>query len=175
MVELLIFIVIIVVFGQILLSTLFRSKSDFKAPKTKAVTAQTLKAFEAAPSLFVNDPERIFYLTLKKYLPQGYDLQTKTRLEDIIRVKASIKGKERWGHRGRIKSRHVDFLIINQQGVPIAAIELDGKSHNPKNPSAADQLKTGLFKQVQIPLWRVRVGESFEQNAATICAQLSLH
>lgn len=173
MFEFIVVIGVIIVFGQVIFSTMFGSKADFKKPKTQAVNAQILESYVAVPSLFVNRPEKTFYITLKKTLPYGYDLHAKTRLEDIIQVKSSIKGKERWAQRGRIKSRHVDFLIINHDGAPIAAIELDGASHNAKNPSTADQLKTGLFKQVHIALYRVSVGDNFEQIAATICAQLS--
>ncbi len=90
---------------------------------------------------------------------------SKVRLEDIIEVKPQIQNqKVRWHLRNRVKSRHVDFLIINKNGHPVFAIELDGASHSDSKATNADDLKNGLFRAVNIPLWRVKTGENFEKN-----------
>jgi len=114
-------LIIISVFIVVMLYLWLRRKgktADFQPPKTQAVTAQSLKAFEAVPSLFVNASERRFYRILKRHIPKGYDLQTKTRLEDIIRVKPAIQGRDRWAHLWRVKTgddfEHISVKICAQ-------------------------------------------------------------
>jgi len=73
--------------------------------------------------------------------------------------------------RGRVKSRHVDYLITDGQGIPKAAIELDGSSHN-KEAYAADMLKDGIFEAVGLPLIRVRTGTDYSQAARRILSEI---
>ena len=148
----------------------FRDK-DFVPPKTAPSDARTYAAFEMAESLFVNRSETAFFQILHRHLPAGYHLHSKTRLEDIIRVKRSIKGQAHWHLRGRVKSRHVDYLITDRNGIPKAAIELDGSSHN-KAALAADELKDGLFKAAGLPLLRVQTSSDFHRAAERVIAAL---
>jgi very-short-patch-repair endonuclease len=160
--------IIILIAGLIWLS--FRDKS-FIPPKTAPSDERTYAAFERAESLFVNRSELAFFQVMHRCLPPGFHLHSKTRLEDIIRVKKGISGQARWQLRGRVKSRHVDYLITDRAGVPKAAIELDGSSHN-KDALNADTLKDGLFKAAGVPLMRVRTGTDYERAAARIIAEL---
>jgi len=144
----------------------------FTPPEVSPISRADLSAFEAAPSLFVNGAEAALFHCLKQVLPAGFHLHSKVRLEDIIRVKRGVPQKARWAARGRVKSRHVDFLITASSGKIIMAIELDGRAHNPKNPSEADKVKTALFRAAAISLRRIRVGEDFHHIAATIAAEL---
>ncbi len=159
---------ILVIFLGVMAFALRRGKGDgFKAPKTLPSNARTYEAFERVPSLFVNKSELAFFHALHRNLPQGYHLHSKTRLEDIVRVKAYIQGEGRWKLRARVKSRHVDFLITNAQGIPQTAIELDGFSHN-KEAENADNLKDGIFEAIGLRLVRVRTGENFAHAAQEI-------
>ncbi|WP_427449901.1 DUF2726 domain-containing protein [Litorimonas sp. WD9-15] len=148
-------------------------RKPFAPPAVSPITDRTLDAFEAAPSLWVNGAERGFFLVLLQSLPRGYHLHGKVRLEDIIRVKRNVPEKARWTLRGRVKSRHVDYLITDSTGRSVLAIELDGAAHDPNNPSEADRVKTALFAVTDIPLRRVRVGEDFHLIAATIATELN--
>jgi len=87
-------------------------------------------------------------------------------------VKGSIQGKPRWHLRGRVKSRHVDYLIIDTQGIPKLVIELDGSSHN-QQAQNADTLKDGIFGAVGLPLIRVKIGEDFAKSAQDIMSRLT--
>jgi len=147
-------------------------RKPFIPPQTAPSDERTYAAFERAESLFVNGAERAFFRTLHGALPRGFYLHGKTRLEDIIRVKRGITGEARWRLRGRVKSRHVDYLITDGQGVPKLAIELDGASHS-KAAVNADALKDGLFKAAGLPLIRVKTGGDFAAAAHKIAAQLT--
>ena len=126
-------ILVLLIFGLIFGIGLWRKtrqkRGDFSPPETAPSDARTYGAFEVVPSLFVNRSELAFFHALDRALPKGFYLHSKTRLEDIIRVKPYITGEGRWKLRGRVKSRHVDFLITDGNGVPHIAIELDGSSH----------------------------------------------
>jgi len=163
---------IILIFALVFVWALRRKKKDgFTTPKTAPSDARTYGAYERSPSLFVNRSELAFFHTLRRTLPDGYYLQSKTWLEDIVRVKPFIKGEGRWKLRSRVKSRHVDFLIIDSEGIPCIAIELDGSSHNHETYNA-DSLKDGIFEAIGLSLIRVRTGENFAQAAQDITNRL---
>lgn len=148
----------------------FREKG-FTPPKTAPSNAKIYNAFERAESLFVNRSEAAFFQSLRRALPAAYHLHSKVRLEDIVRVKKAVTGEKRWHLRGRVKSRHVDYLITDVQGVPKAAIELDGNSYN-QEAYAADTLKDGIFEAVGLPLIRVRSGANYAYAVQRILSQI---
>ena len=167
-------LLIVVIFAGIFFWALRRGRGEgFKPPKTAPSDQRTYDAYEKTPSLFVNRSELAFYHALRRVLPRGYSLHSKTRLEDIARVKPYIKGEGRWKLRARVKSRHVDFLIIDDNGAPHIAIEVDGSSHNNKDTRNADSLKDGIFEAIGLLLIRVRTGENFAEAAQEIVKKLS--
>lgn len=168
--------VILLIFAIIVGVYLWRRRpGDFSPPETKPASEQTFRSFQRVPSLFVNSAEFAFFHSLQKSMPPGYFVMSKVRLEDIIRVKPGIANEKiRWHLRQRVKSRHVDFLIINDKGHPVMAIELDGGSHNDEKTKNADDLKNGLFRAAQIPFLRVRTGENFEKVSRKIVSELNV-
>ncbi len=148
------------VFG--LIAYVLLKPKPFSPPKTAPSNEQTYRQFEAAGSLFVNQAEQALFNVILEELPPHLHVMSKVRLEDIIRVRSALKNTRLgWQLRGRVKSRHVDFLIIDRSGHPILAIELDGSSHRSENSQNADNLKNGLFKAANIPLKRIKVGSNF--------------
>ncbi len=167
------YLLLLIPLGIFLLVYILRGKRGFSAPEVSPISNADLQAFERAPSLWVNPAEAALFDLLCRHMPPGFHVHGKVRLEDIIRVKRGLPEQRRWAARGRVKSRHVDYLITNSRGVPVMAIELDGRSHNPQNPSEADKVKTALFKAAGLPLRRILVGENFDLKAATIGKELS--
>ena len=166
-------LVLLIPLGILALAYFLRGGGRFKQPEVSPVPDAQLKFFEAAPSLFVNAAEAVFFSILRGKLPAAFHIHSKVRLEDIIRVKRNVNPKLRWAARGRVKSRHVDYLITTREGRMILAIELDGSSHNPKNPSEADKVKTALFQAAGLPLRRIRVGEDFDAAATKLITEIS--
>ena len=164
-------IVGLVVTALVLLGGRTKPDADFKAPATTAVPDQDLKGYVAAESLFVQPSEYALFCALERAVPGHLRVMAKVRLEDIIKVRRGLPNKTAWSLRGRVKSRHVDFVICTQRGKVLCAIELDGLSHKPGN--LADDLKDRLFARVGIPLHRIRVGDKFAPRVARIMADLS--
>lgn len=165
-----IIIILLIIAG---LALWFFGRPKFETPKTAASDQRTYRQFEAAPSLFVNRAELNFFHALRKSVPGGFFVQAKVRLEDIIGVKEGVKDPEaRWKLRARVKSRHVDFLIIDQTGAPIVAIELDGPVHDTEDSFNADTLKNGLFKASGVTLVRVASDDDYVARAKDIGTHL---
>lgn len=136
------------------------ARPKFTPPQTAPSDQRTYNQFKAVPSLFASRAELRFFLALDKVLPDGYYVMSKVRLEDVICVKPSVKDAEaKWKLRARVKSRHVDFLIIDNAGKPLMGIELDGPHHDQDDAFHADTLKNGLFQAANIPLTRVGANE----------------
>lgn len=142
----------------------FFARPKFDIPKTAPSDQKIYRQFEAAHSVFVNRAEVSFFSAMCRAVPDGFHVLSKVRLEDIIGVKKSIKDPEaKWKLRARVKSRHVDFLIIDAAGKPVAGIEIDGPIHESEDQFNADTLKNGLFKAADVPLIRIPAGtDSFK-------------
>ncbi|MBO5177707.1 MAG: DUF2726 domain-containing protein [Lachnospiraceae bacterium] len=103
--------------------------------------------------------EHTFFITLvREALKRRLLVCPKVRLEDIIYV---TDKQNRNKYRGYIKSRHVDFVLLNANCETVAAIELDDPSHTTKKATKADQFKNDLFFTVKIPLIRIYAGTDY--------------
>jgi very-short-patch-repair endonuclease len=163
----------LIIFVAVIAFILLRSNGKYTPPQSSMPDPKIFRHFEARESLFVNASERAFFLSLEAALPPHFRLQTKTRLEDIIRVAPNLPNpKLAFQLRGRIKSRHIDFLVIDHAGRPRCAIELDGSSHSSQKATAGDTLKNGLFAATGVPLYRVNVGDDFAKCVQDIVRQL---
>ena len=103
--------------------------------------------------------EHAFFVTLvREALKRRLLVCPKVRLEDIIFV---TDKKNRDKFRGYIKSRHVDFVLINAHCETVAAIELDDPSHEHNEAKKTDRFKNELFQKVKIPLIRIKTGTDY--------------
>lgn len=123
----------------------------------------------------MNSSERQLYLFLQKQLGDKYIILAKVRIEDFIDI---LEKRVTWGElqslRGKIKSRHVDFLICNLAVTePLLAIELDGFSHNKVERIERDNFITKLYKEAGLPLKRIRVGDNFNEKVNEIQKMLN--
>ncbi len=149
------------------------SGGGFSAPETSRLPPGDAKLYEKTRSLFVNKAERAFFIILSQHLGTDYLLMTKTRLEDVIGVRRDVRNdKLRWALRGRVKSRHVDFLVCARDGTPLLGIELDGSSHLDMSAQNGDDLKDRIFEAAGLAFIRVNTGEDFELTARRISRKL---
>lgn len=79
----------------------------------------------------------------------------KVRMEDIINVDKNHKNRE--ALRGKIKSRHIDFIICDSHLRVLAGLELDDRSHLSQKAQQADNFKNEVFSSLDIPLFRIKV------------------
>jgi hypothetical protein len=115
----------------------------------------------------MNDSEQAMYINLQKQLGDLFVVLSKVRIEDFVEVKQNgLEKNERWGFRGKIKSRHVDFLICDKATTkPLLAIELDGHSHKNYGRVKRDDFVNNLYKEIGLRIEHVSVGSNFEQES----------
>ncbi|TSA87090.1 DUF2726 domain-containing protein [Deinococcus detaillensis] len=108
-----------------------------------------------AKQYFFSRSEGQFYETLLEALQGGpYIAFPNVRLNDLMMIKAS--GGERQAVLGRLRDKHVDFLIVARaQYRPVLGIELDGASHENDQQQYRDAVKDTLFASARLPLLRL--------------------
>jgi hypothetical protein len=93
-------------------------------------------------ALLVTAGERAAWHTIRKCMPAwAHAVCPKVRIEDFLSAGGDGRG-DRWRLRGYVKSRHVDFLVVDERWLPRLVIEVGRCS--------------GLASQV----WRRLVGEA---------------
>ncbi|MBB5319972.1 DUF2726 domain-containing protein [Marinobacter oulmenensis] len=100
--------------------------------------------------------EGSFFQVLETALPADqYRLFGKVRVEDLIVVKSGLSREGRQSARNRIRSRHVDIVVVDSKTfVPVWAIELDDKSHRAKDRQERDEFLDRAFEAAGLPLIR---------------------
>lgn len=117
--------------------------------------------FERQP-VFTN-AELKFLMTLQEVTPEGAILLSKVRLADFLKVTA----EQRFyiGHFNKVARKHVDFLLVDIDGNPLLAIELDDSSHRTSRRTMEnDAFKNNAFAAAKLPLLRVPVRRSYDAS-----------
>lgn len=63
----------------------------------------------------------------------------------------------------KIKSKHIDFTVVNILYEPLLFIELDDKSHNNSKNKENDIKKDYIFKAINENILRVKINEVSEK------------
>ena len=123
---------------------------------------------------FFTYTEKLFFNELQKQNNEQYIILSKVRLEDIVSAKKSLDWKEKGIKRNYIKSKHIDFVILNKQISQIlCVIELDGKSHDQEKQSKYDKIKNDILNTIGVKFYRIQVGSIFTQKIKTIFESLN--
>lgn len=119
------------------------------------IDANKTSGYESSKSI-ATETEKAFYKVLKQYCDErGYTINLKTRLEDLVEYAKGMDYATKQKYRGQIKSRHVDYLIVNQELKSLFAIELDDDSHLKSKAKETDKFKDEFFNKIGIKLYRV--------------------
>ena len=107
-----------------------------------------------------------FYTNLKKVLEDNYwskyEIYPKVRLSDVI-------GREKWDDWDwRLRSRHVDFVIVDRDQVfkPMLVIELGGDFHKQYWKYKSDKFRNRVLKKSKLPL--ITFNDSSSNNEENI-------
>ena len=142
-------------------------QKDFTPAKLK--TTKPERKYYRARDKFFTRSEYIFFSELEKQNNNKYHIFSKVRLEDIVEVLPDVESKTAYGKRNSIKSRHLDFVLINKDNGKVhCAIELDGDSHKSKKQYQSDRKKDKILSECNITLHRIRVGQNFENKIENI-------
>ena len=117
--------------------------------------------------------EWAFYRKLKP-ITDKYRLHilSKVRMADIVQVKKGLTNKQYYSAFGKIKSRHIDFVLADPRNLRIlAAIELDDNSHQNVDRQQADFFENKLFETIGLPLIRTNGKDDIEKE---LCEKLKI-
>ena len=160
---------IIIFFTLIFLGILIIAK--FLESKLRSAPQQVFKLSFKKKLYFFSIAERKFYDVLKEVAHElNYELFAKVRWADIIY--SNSKGKEWWSNWGRIKSKHVDFLLCEKHDyTPAIIIQLDDSSHSRQDRVNRDNFEAETLKLAGLKLVRFKVQQDYlkEEIRARIC------
>lgn len=126
-------VIIVVVLGVVATAFL----KFWRPPARKALVTYPYARHTA---LFSQTEQRLLW-ALRDAVPQ-LQVFGKVRMEDVIGVQRDLSQSAYVSARNRIKSRHLDFVLIEPTSSwIICAIELDDASHNQAGARLADNLK----------------------------------
>ncbi len=108
----------------------------------------------AKPCFFSRSESQFYEALLEALRGSPYTAFPNVRLNDLFSIKAS--GSERQAVLGRLRDKHVDFLIVERAHYkPALGIELDGASHGHERQQYRDAVKDLLFASAELPLLRL--------------------
>lgn len=155
-----IILIIILIVVNSLLNNKTTAKKINKIKKESEDINTNINNFPYKAKLLLTKSEYTFFKTLQKILDNDkYIICPKVRLEDFIDV---TDKQEIFKYRGYIKSRHVVFLICDNNLHILFAIELDDKTHNSEKAKNTDEFKNKLFEKIGIKLYRIKTEDNYE-------------
>ncbi len=124
--------------------------------------------------LLLTKNEWSFYKSLKP-ITDKYRLHilSKVRMADIVQVKKGLSNKQFNSAFGKIKSKHVDFVLADPRNLRILmAIELDDSSHDNIDRQQRDYFEDKVFEVVGLPFLRTKGINGVEEQ---ICEKLKIN
>lgn len=105
--------------------------------------------------------EHFFFQSVKEiFKANGLFLCPKVRMEDFIWTDwetYNLTWQQEQAARNRIKSRHIDFLICDEDMRIQGGIELDDSSHYDENAQKKDNFKDNVYQKTGFRCFRVKV------------------
>jgi hypothetical protein len=114
----------------------------------------------------LSDRERELYRRLVQSLPEHLVL-AQVQLLQVLNFK---RGRRTFAVLNRISRLSLDFLILNADTMPVAAVELDDVTHERADRRRADANKNHALRSAGVPLIRWNVRNL--PDGPTICAAL---
>ena len=116
------------------------SKNDNGNASDKSDEAVTAEKLPFRRKYLLTKNEYWFYKTLKEIAEKyNYAVLAKVRLADLVEVSAEAGHKEYLKYFGKIKSKHIDFMLCNKENLyPELLIELNDGSHDTNDRVSRD-------------------------------------
>ena len=119
--------------------------------------------YDAAPLLASRGEEAVWALLHELNLGQAA-VCPKVRLEDIVRVRDGLPYRDTLQLRGYTRSRHADFLLVDDRLMPMLVVEVDGPHHIQRDQRWRDAVVDGALHSAGIPVLRLHYGEDWRNR-----------
>lgn len=131
--------------------------------KKEILTEENIGSYFKLRDYFFTNSEKPFFDELVRQAGERYIVLSKVRLEDVVTTAKKIDYKEKGLKRNYIKSKHLDFVLVDKSsGKIVYVFELDGYSHNSEKQAKYDKIKDDILNSVVVRFARVRVGQNYE-------------
>lgn len=132
--------------------------------KKRRLADEVRDRYNAVPLLTPTEAD--FYPTLE-YIAEkhGFLLFIKVRLADIARTARADDYNTYMKYFGKVKAKHVDFVLCDRNFFPRVVVELDDKSHENRRNHENDLLKDAVLESIGIAVVRVPVANSYNRRA----------
>lgn len=102
--------------------------------------------------------ERSFYEVLRR-LVRNHTVFAKVRLCDLVYVTQRGRGWQKYFN--QISRKHLDFIVCDQDLVPVLAIELDDSSHEAEDRRDRDEFVDEVMAAAAFPLLHLRAQRGY--------------
>lgn len=122
-------------------------RSDRPSSSTPKPSYTTTRLFTPA--------ERAFLAALEEAVGQEYRIFGKVRIADVLTPRAQPFTRAHQVAFNRVSAKHLDFVLCDRTELtPVAAIELDDRSHARRDRIRRDELVDGACADARLPLVR---------------------
>lgn len=169
--------VIVVIFIVIITIMAEKIKNATKNNDNEVVEEETTNitniSYPYHQKYLLSQNEYKFYKNLQT-IADKYNLQIlpKVRIWDIIEVNTGLNNSERTSAQNKIKSKHFDFVLTDNNLYIKCVIELDDSSHSSEKAKDSDEFKNKLCETVNLPIIRCYDINGVEDQ---ICEKLKKH
>jgi hypothetical protein len=112
---------------------------------------------------FLSENEKAFFKTLKASVGHEYQIFAQVRLADLVQIDPSLDAASHQRALNRVACKSVDFVLCGALSLdPVAAIEVDDRSHLRFDRQQRDQFVNQVFKEIGLPLLRVRAKRTYD-------------
>jgi very-short-patch-repair endonuclease len=136
---------------------------------TRLDSAKELKLEFRKKEFVMTDRERIWFTALVSTVGPSYYVFPQIHFDQLAQP-TSTDRRQKFGDRGRIAQKSVDFVVCAHDLRTVLAIEIDDRTHDSSKKMGRDQFQNALFADIGLPLVRFRHEDP--KNMEAIAKQL---
>lgn len=115
---------------------------------------------------FLTPNEKRFLAVLDEAVGEGHRVFVQVRLAELVDVDLSATSAKRRAAMNKVFGKSIDFVICGSSSLePIAAIELDDRTHALPHRRERDIFVDAVFSEIGIPLLRARARRAYSVAA----------
>jgi hypothetical protein len=108
--------------------------------------------------------EQAFFQVLREVVGEDFYVCPMVRMLDVIEPAVSKQQERKRWFQGfsQVKSKHIDFVILDASLQVFCAIELNDSSHQRADRRQRDERITRMFRSAKVPLLFIEVAERYD-------------
>lgn len=134
-----------------------------------AVTVLLIRAFSnnkyVSKGALLTPAEKNFMYALQRFASKNkLGVAIKVRAADIVEPRKTFSKKLWWKRFRFLSQKHIDYVLINKEYLPVLAIELNDRSHLEKHRVKRDKQLESVFHNTSVPLLFITAKRKYDQG-----------